>query len=142
MITSKELLKTVLHTTQMGQTGIRSVMPKAIRPELKRELKSQLAEYDAIEKEAQSIAKRRGWELTELSPAIKTMSTAMARTRLMGGNVDSKIAGMMIQGNTRGMVTGIKNLHRSSRSDSSVEALAQRLVERETVNIQKTQPYL
>ncbi len=142
MITSEKLLSTVLHTTQMGQTGIRSVMPKAIRPDLKQELKAQLAEYDAIEKEAMNIAKRRGWQMYDINPALKTMSTAMARARLMNGSVDSKIAGMLIQGNTRGMITGIKNLHRSSKSDASVEALAERLVERESINIQKTQPFL
>ncbi len=142
MISSKDLLSSVLHTTQMGQTGIRSVLPKAIGPGLKQELHAQLAEYDAIEKQALKIAHNRGWQLTELSPAIETMSCAMARARLMGGNVDSKIAGMLIQGNTRGMITGLKNLHRSSKSDASVEELAERLLERESTNIQKTQPFL
>ncbi len=142
MIPSEELLKSVLHTTQMGQSGIRSVMPKAIAPGLKQELKQQLNEYDAIEKACQTIASRRGWKLKELSPSIQTMSTAMARARLMGGNVDSKIAGMLIQGNTRGMITGLKNLHRSSHGDGAVEQLAERLISRESVNIQKTQPFL
>ncbi len=142
MKTSQELLTSVLRTTQMGQSGIRSVLPKAIAPGLRRELEAQLAEYDAIETQAQKIAQRRGWKLSELSSAVQAMSTTMARAQLLGGNVDSKIAGMMIQGNTRGMITGLKNLHRSSHSDSSVEELAQRLLERETVNIQKTQPYL
>ncbi len=142
MLSSQELLSSVLHTAQMGQTGIRSVMPMAIGAKLKQELNAQLAEYDAIESQAQKIAQRKGWKLPELSPAVKTMSCAMARTRLIGGMRDSKIAGMLIQGNTRGMITGLKNLHRSSPADASVQELAQRLLERESVNIQKTQPFL
>ncbi len=142
MLTSHKLLESVLHTAQMGQTGIRAVQSHALQEDLKRELAMELAEYDAIETEAQRIAGRRNWKLGNLNPAIKTMSGTMARARLVGGNADSKIAGMLIQGNTRGMITGIKNLHNSSHSDSSVEALAQRLVERETVNIQKAQPFL
>ncbi len=142
MISSKELLTSVLHTTQMGQAGIRSVLPMALGPKLKQELKAQLAQYDAIENQAYKIAQRRGWKLHDLSPAIEVMSTTMAKTRLLGGSRDSKIAGMLIQGNTRGMITGLKNLHRSSKSDSSVEELAQQLIEHETVSIQKTQPFL
>ncbi len=142
MISSHELLKSVLHTTQMGQVGIRSVLPRAIGLRLKQELNQQLAEYDAIETQAHKIAQRRSWELTDLSWGLQKMSGAMTSARLVGGNVDSKIAGMLIQGNTRGMITGLKNLHRSSHSDSAVEELAQRLIERETVNIQKTQPFL
>ncbi len=142
MISSHELLKSVLHTTQMGQLGIRTVLPRATGVQLQQELKQQLAEYDAIETQAHKIASRRSWELHDLSWSLQAMSNAMAKARLMGGNVDSKIAGMLIQGNTRGMITGLKNLHRSTHSDSAVEELAQRLLERETVNIQKTQPFL
>lgn len=36
---SKELLSSVLHTVQMGQTGIRSVLDNAVRTGLKQELK-------------------------------------------------------------------------------------------------------
>ncbi len=142
MINNEELLVSVLHTTQMGQSGIRSVLPKAIAPALKQELKDQLTEYDAIEQKAQQIAQRRGWKLSELPHSIQAMSSAMARVRLMGGNVDSKIAGMLIQGNTRGMITGLKNLHRYRHDDAAVEELAQKLLNRESVNIQKTQPFL
>ncbi len=142
MKNSQEILNSVLRTTQMGQSGIRSVMPRAIGPGLQQELESQLQEYDSIEEKAMSIAENRGWQLRELPYSIQTMSSAMAKARLMGGNVDSKIAGMLIQGNTRGMITGLKNLHRASHQDPQVEELAQRLLNRESVNIQKTQPFL
>lgn len=139
---SKQLLASVLHTTQMGQTGIRSVRDNAVRPGLKQELQQQLKEYDSIEKEALRLAASRGWNLTDVNPALRKMSDMMSRARLMGGNVDSKIAGMLIQGNTRGMILGIRNLHRSSGADSAVTQLAQKLLDRENVNIQKSQPFL
>ncbi len=142
MITNKKLLSTVLHTTQMGQTGIRTVMPMASRAQLRQELKQQLEEYDAIEIKAQQIAAQRGWDLGRLSPALALMSKTMARARLVGGNADSKIAGMLIQGNTRGMITGLKNLHQAAPGDASVQELAMHLVDRESVNIQKSQQFL
>lgn len=139
---SKELLSSVLHTVQMGQTGIRSVQDNAVRTGLKQELKQQLKEYDSIEKEALKLAASRGWSLTDVNPAVRKMSDMMSRARLMGGDVDSKIAGMLIQGNTRGMILGVRNLHRSNNSDSQVTELAQKLLDSENINIQKTQVYL
>ena len=63
MKSSKEILSSVLKTTQMGQIGIRSVLDTSMRPALRMALESQLHEYDSIETEAYSIASQRGWEL-------------------------------------------------------------------------------
>ena len=48
MKTSQELLSSILKTTQMGQTGIRSVLDTTLEPELRRALTQQLKEYDGI----------------------------------------------------------------------------------------------
>lgn len=142
MKSNKELLTSVLHTVQMGQTGIRSVRDSAIRPALQQELDEQLKEYDTIEKEALRLAKNRGWELSNVNPMVRTMSSMMSQMKLMGGEIDSKIAGMLIQGNTRGIILGVKNLNRSKQDDTQVTQLAQRLLNRENINIQKSQVYL
>ena len=142
MKSNKEVLVSVLHTVQMGQTGIRSVRNSAIRPSLQQELDEQLKEYDAIEKEALRLANNRGWELSNVNPMVRSMSRMMSQMRLMGGEVDSKIAGMLIQGNTRGIILGVKNLNRSKQDDTQVTQLAQRLLNRENINIQKSQVYL
>ena len=105
MKNSQEILSSLLKTTQMGQIGIRSVLDTSMRPGLRKALESQLQEYDAIESEAHAIASQRGWELQELDPAVRMMSNMMTRMKLSRGNSDSKIADMMIQGNTKGMVT-------------------------------------
>lgn len=139
---SKDLLSSVLKTTQMGQIGIRAVMNAPLRASLKTALRSQLEEYDSIEREAHKLAKLRGWELEELDPAVKAMATMMTRTQLSFGNTDSKAAAMMIQGNTRGMIKGLKNLHHYNHSDACVEALMQKLVDRESENIQQMQGFV
>ena len=139
---SKEMLTAVLHTTQMGQTGIRSVLDNAISSGLQDEMRDQLKEYDTIEKEALRLAAERGWELTNLNPALRKMSDLMSKAKLIGGEVDSKIAGMLIQGNTRGLILGIKNMHAVPKKDVQITQLAQRLIDREAVNIRKAQPFL
>lgn len=143
MKSNKEILSSILKTTQMGQVGIRSVMDFAVRNDFKNALKSQLKEYDEIEREAHAIAAARGWEVSELDPTIKFMSKAYARANLRISGSDSKIAAMMIQGNTRGMIKGTKNQHHStSRQDPRVSQLSQKLINCETQNIHQMQGYL
>ena len=142
MMNEEKFLTSMLHTVQMGQTGIRSVIKNAVGAQLKTELKAQLKEYDALEKETLRLAESKGFDLMDLNPALETMSTMMSKVQLMGGEVDSKIAGMLIQGNTRGMILGLKNLRKASKADSNVRDLAQRLLNRENMNIQKSQQFL
>ena len=139
---SKELLSSILKTTQMGQIGIRSILDTAMRPTLRKALETQLQEYDSIESEAHCIASSRGWEVPELDPVVRTMADMMTRVQLTGGNTDSKIAGMMIQGNTRGMIKGLKNLHQFNKQDFQVKALSQKLLDCETANIRQMQGFL
>lgn len=142
MNNSKDLLGSVLKTVQMGQIGIRCVLKSQLRASLRTALNEQLQEYDSIEREAQAIASSRGWVLSDLDPAVKGMASAMTRTRLWFGDVDSKAAAMMIQGNTRGMIKGIKNIHQFNNSDERVGMLSQKLLDCEKANIRQMQGFL
>lgn len=142
MKNSKEVLSSVLKTTQMGQIGIRSVLDASVLPGLREALESQLREYDSIETEAHSLATQRGWELPELDPALRLMTDMMTRMKLNGRNTDSKIAGMMIQGNTKGMIKGLKNLHQFEGQDQQIRILSQKLLDCETANIRQMQAFL
>ena len=142
MKNSKEILSSVVKTAQMGQVGIRSVLDTSMRPSLRKALESQLREYDSIETEAHTIASQRGWELRELDPGVRMMTDMMTRMKLHGRNTDSKIADMIIQGNTKGMVKGLKNLHQFPSSDSQVQMVSQKLLDCETANIRQMQGFL
>ena len=139
---SKDLLSSVLKTTQMGQIGIRSVLKNPLRATLKTALKSQLEEYDAIEREALSIASSRGWKLDNLDPTIKNMTNIMVKTKLYFGNADSKAAEMTIQGNTKGMIKSLRDLHRFNNSDQRISILTQKLLDCEVENIRQMQGFL
>lgn len=142
MKSNRDILASVLKTAQMGQTGIRAVLPYAVKTEFKKALTDQKREYDAIEKEAYRIAASRSWELEELDPISKTMSNTCARGMLMFGRTDSRIAAMMINGNTRGMIKGLKNLHHSSGQDNAVSLLANKLLACEEENIRSMQGFV
>lgn len=142
MKTSKEILSSVLKTTQMGQVGIRSVLDTAMQPGLRTALEDQLKEYDSIETEAHTLATQRGWEVRELDPAVRFLSDAMTRMQLNGRNTESRIASMMIQGNTKGMIKGLKNLHRFEVQDEPMRILSQKLLDCENANIRQMQDFL
>ena len=139
---SKEMLTSVLHTVQMGQSGIKCVQDQVVRPALKRQLQQQLEEYDAIEAEAKKLAKQHKWHIKDISPGILMMSQMMSKAKLLGGERDSKIAGMMIQGNTRGMIQGMKNLRQGKSVSHDVRDLTQKLIDYERSGIDDSQPYL
>ena len=70
------------------------------------------------------------------------MSGMGSRARLMGKNKDSKIAGMMIQGNTRGMIQSLKRMHSATHVDPEVAQLAQKLLDTEVNNIESMEGFL
>ena len=142
MKNSKEVLTSLIKTAQMGQVGIRSVLDAGMGADLRQALTDQLKEYDAIETQAHNLASQRGWELSELDPAVRIMADMMTRARLTGKGTDTKIAGMMIRGNTRGMIKGLKNIHQYNGSDSGLRSLSQRLLDCENANIQQMQQFL
>ena len=139
---SKDILSSLLKTTQMGQVGIRSVEKAANGAQLKKALKSQLDEYNTIEQETYALAKERGWQLAELNPMARTMADMASRSKLMYNKNDSKIAEMMVQGNTRGVIKSLKNLHRYHQNDGQVTAMAQKLLDCENNNIKQMEGFL
>jgi len=139
---SKDVLSSIIKTTQMGQIGIRSVLNAPLRASLKDALRSQLSEYDAIEREALALAASRGWNLKQLDPAVKRMTNMMSKMKLTFGDASSKAAAMMIQGNTKGVIKGYKNLNQFAASDERVRILSQKLLDSETANIQQMQGFL
>ena len=139
---SRDLLSSILKTTQMGQVGIRAILRADLNPHFRKALHEQLSDYDKLEYEAHVIAQRKGWKLEELDPIAKKMSTLITNGRLSFGFVDSKAAAMMINGNTRGMIKSLKNLNHYDHSDPDIERLANKLLTCEEKNIRQVQEFV
>ena len=139
---SKDVLSSIVKTAQMGQIGIRSVMNAPLSYDMKNALKMQLQEYDSIEREALLLASSRGWAIKELDPAVKRMTNMMTKMQLSFGNRTSKAAAMMIQGNTKGIIKGYKNLNQYPVSDQRVLNLSQKLLDCEKAACQQMQGFL
>lgn len=139
---SKDLLSSILKTAQMGQVGIRAVMKADIDQNLKHALTHQLEEYAQIEQEAYLLAKTERLQTQSLHPIAKRMARMTTKARLSYGNVSSKTAAMMIQGNTRGMIKSLKNLNHYDHSNQKVALLAEKLLKYEENNVQQMQGFV
>ncbi|MBQ1169579.1 MAG: hypothetical protein IIX49_01975 [Oscillospiraceae bacterium] len=139
---NQEFLSALLKTIQTGQVEIRSVLDTPLGSGLRSTLESQLREYDSIETEAFTIALQRGWELPELDPGRRFLKDRVTRIKLNGRGTDSRIADLLIQGNTKGMIQGLRNLHRFSGQDHQIRILSQKLLDCETAHIRQMQAFL
>ena len=142
MINSQRVLNDIIKTSQMGINGINVVMDKTRQPALRQALKVQRKEYSNIEQQAKLLARRKGYKIDQIGTVTRRMSAMMSKGQLMVGEPDSKIAGMMIQGNTRGMILSLKNMRRCNEPDAQVADLAQKLLETEKNNIDSLEGFL
>lgn len=132
----------MLKTIQISQVEIRSVLDTPMPSSLRSTLETQLKEYDAMETEAYTIALQRGWELPEVDPGRRFLKDRITRMKLNVRNPDSRIADLLIRGNTDGMIRGLKNLHQLQIQDRQVRILSQKLLDCETAHIRQMQQFL
>ena len=142
MINSQRVLNDIIKTSQLGINGINIVMPKASQPALRQALKVQRREYSDIEQQAKLLAQQKGYRIDQLKAINRKMGALMSKGQLLAGEPNSKIAGMMIQGNTRGMILSLKNMRRCNNPDSEVADLAQKLLDTEKNNIVSMEGFL
>ena len=142
MFNSQRVLNDIIKTSQMGINGINTVMPKTKQPALRQALKVQRREYSDIEQQAKLLAQQKGYRIDQLKPITRKMGALMSRGQLLTGEPDSKIAGMMIQGNTRGMILSMKNMRRCDQPDPKVAELSQKLLDTEKNNIDTMEGFL
>jgi len=139
---NQQLLSALLQTIQIGQVEIRSILDTCLGSGLRTTLEKQLREYDSMETETFTLALQRGWELPELDPGRRFLKDRFTRMKVTGKNTDSRIADLLILGNTKGMIRGIKNLHRLEGEDHQIRILSQKLLDCETAHIRQMQTFL
>ena len=137
-----EMLNEIRKSTQMGQSGIHAVMKGGISEEMHNLLHQQLSEYDQIHAEADELLNRHGGKPENLSPLALWGSTMSAQMKRKADRSTSKIAEMMIEGNTKGVIKSMKSIRTMGVLDPKVSALSNRLLQTERANIEQMKGYL
>ena len=142
MLTEAELLNDIYRTTEMGSGGIESVLPRSEKGPFRAALEQQLKEYQNICSSAAEMLRARGQEPRGLNPVVKLSAEMAGAFKIMTGHSTSKIAEMMIQGNTMGLTKGLRNLHDYHGKDVRVRELAHKLLATEEANIVQMKKFL
>lgn len=124
MIRDCEMLNTIRNTVQMGQIGIESVIPEAEDARFCAALRQQLAEYHEIRQEADGLLKQLGGKRKDPSGMAACCARMASKMKVYRDGTTSKIAEMMIEGNTKGMIKSIQTAISIQSQDARVEALS------------------
>ena len=136
-----ELLQYIYKTADMGCEGIDTVEPHA-EDKLLEELKRERNEYETIRSHADQMIRNGGDEPQGSGMMAKLSADVMASGQMMMDDSRSKIAEMMIQGTTMGIVKTIRHLKDYEGKDEKARDLGQKLLELQEQNVENMKAYL
>lgn len=137
-----ELLQYIHKTAEMGIEGLKDVEGQIQEEPLREAVGRQVAEYQKISHEAGELLRSKGEEPSEPGLMARMSSEVMSRAKTFPDASASKIAEMVIQGNTMGITKGVKHLHDYAGDDRQVQALARRLISTEQDNVEQMKRFL
>jgi hypothetical protein len=142
MITDTQLLNYIRETTLMGQAGIDVILKYSPCQPLTDALRQQRAEYGELCNAATQMLGKRGAQPEPLPMGAK-MGIQMSRARnALTHPSASKIAELMISGNTKGVIKSIQHHRQYLGKDERITDLSKKLLETEDRNIQQMKPFL
>lgn len=137
-----ELLQYVHETAAMGVEGLQDISQSIHNGALMQAVQAQVAEYSAIAQNSGELLHARGEQPKDPSLLARISSEVMSTVETLADSSTSKIAELVIRGNTMGVTKGIKHLHDYEGDDRKVRALAEQLLEAEEKNIAQMKPFL
>ncbi len=137
------MLQSIRKTTQMGCYGIKTVIDETMHRPFRGALRAQYNEYEEIFHEADRLLKERGAHAKNVHPFARYGSAMMSKMQVkVSEDPTSKIAALMLQGNTRGMIKSLHNIRTMGVLDPKVSCLSNRLLQTEQANIDQMKRYL
>ena len=137
------MLNAIRRTTEMGCYGIKSVLNETANREFRGALRAQYDEYAQIYEEADRLLRERGGRIKDLNPMAKYGSAMTSKMRVRASiDPTAKIAELMLQGNTRGMIKSMHDIRTMGTLEPRVASLSRRLLQTEQNNINQMKKYL
>ena len=140
MINTQELLRILLETVQLDQHLLSVAVLSASSHGLKSILGKHLLEYDRLEIELQEHAGRRGWELSDLQPALRWNQGV--KFRLSVRNRDERIAERLIYLHTSERINLLRLGKEWDQSDVQAKVMLQKLLDSKAIHIRQMELHL
>lgn len=142
MAENTELLDYIYQNAQMGTESISHLIKIAEDVDFRRTLEDQLCEYQKVLDEAEEMIQRRGQSAEGVGPMTKISSYIMVELKTFTDKSPSKMAKMMLQGSTMGVLEITKRIKEYQGANKEVLNLAQDLLKTEQHNVDELKKYL
>lgn len=138
----EQMLQYIYKTAEMGKEGILSIMKESKDPALTEALRTQLRDYGEIYNTATNYLNARGMTPQSAGTMAKMSVSITSALKTAADHSPSKIAELMIRGNTTGLTKSIKHLKDYQGDDPKVMELANDLKSAEEAGIEKMKEFL
>ncbi|MBR5519672.1 MAG: hypothetical protein IKU55_03035 [Clostridia bacterium] len=136
------LLNDICKNTEMGTDGVKMMQRYCKHPSMHAALSHQLDEYDEIYTQASDLLAQYGKSPKKI-PAAGKIATHLATTaKAWHGLSTSKIAEMMINGNTMGVIQITRSARKCKGCDDQAATLAETLAQTEERNVDDMKRFL
>lgn len=136
------LLNQIHQNADMGRDSVRHIINLSSDSQFLHALNSQLDEYEQAYDESGEMLRSQGAKAEDANPAAKAMSRAASTMKSLVNPTTSRLAEMVIEGNTMGITELRKQLNAYRGSNPAVVSLAQRHLKAEEKNIEDMKKYL
>ena len=142
MAENTELLDYIYQNAQMGTESISHLITIAEDVDFRRTLEDQLCEYQRVLDDAEEMIQRRGQSAEGVGPMAKISSYIMVELKTFADKSSSKMAKMMLQGSTMGVLEITKRIKEYKGANKEVLKLAEDLLKTEQHNVDELKKYL
>lgn len=142
---NKEFLTYLYQTVQMGISSTTQLLRLLNNRENKivKLLEDELKEYETALKKTEELMEKKDISTKNIPPIAKISSKLSINMNIAKDNSDSKIADMLIQGSTMGILEITRKLKKYKTSiDKDISKLAEEINMFQNKNIKKLQKYL
>ena len=137
-----EMLNFIFQNSEMGVDTIKQIVELVNEPEFKKQLDSQLAEYEMINKEAKDMLNKHGCEEKGINSFDKIKTYLMINIQTLTDKSASHISEMLIIGSNMGMIDATRNIHKYFEAEKDIVKLMQWLLKFEQENIKQLTEFL
>ncbi len=142
---SKELLEYIYKAVDMGSHSCMKLLEdlKGKDNKIIDAIEDIKKEYLSFQEKVKRLTEKYNVDLNDVGMMAKMGSSMEMKMEVMKDNSDSKIADMLIRGNTMGVIEIEKNIHKfKDKSQKDVIALADELIKFQNNSIKKLKKYL
>ena len=137
-----EMLNFIYQNSEMGVNTLGQIVELVKEPGFKRQLTSQLAEYEKINTEAKEMLNKHGCEEKGINSFDKIKTYLMINIQTLTDKSASHISEMLIIGSNMGVIDAVKNIHKYLEAEKDIVKLMQRLLKFEQENIKQLTEFL